>query len=64
MVGTQRGLGMGLVIGLMIIWCGLWVVGDDNSKRFWIDLWLEGGPLRNRFRRSFDLSENHLVLAA
>ena len=40
------------------------MVGDDNSKRFWIDLWLEGGPLRNRFRRSFDLSENHLVLAA
>lgn len=40
------------------------MVGDDDSKRFWIDLWLEGDPLYNRFRRLFDLSRNHLVLVA
>jgi len=33
-------------------------VGNETFTFFWMDPWLEGSLLRERFRRLFDLAEN------
>ncbi|MCI32136.1 putative non-LTR retroelement reverse transcriptase related protein, partial [Trifolium medium] len=39
-------------------------VGAGSDTFFWTDPWLEGIPLRERFRRLFDLAENKSSTAA
>jgi hypothetical protein len=36
-------------------------VGNGIRTLFWWDPWLEGGTLKNRFSRLFDLSNNKLM---
>lgn len=34
------------------------VVGDGTKMLFWLDQWLEGGVMCDRYRWLYDLSEN------
>jgi len=36
------------------------VVGDGSKMFFWLDVWMEGERLCDRFRRLFDLVETWL----
>jgi hypothetical protein len=42
---------------------GCRIVSDENTS-FWSDPWLEGGVLRDRFRRLFELSVDPNVFMA
>jgi len=39
-------------------------VGNDASTLFWLDRWVGDAPLRDQFRRLYDLSENKLSTVA
>ncbi|KAJ0483299.1 putative RNA-directed DNA polymerase [Helianthus annuus] len=39
-------------------------VGRGDKIMFWIDNWLEGGPLRYQFPNLYDLAQNRLVLVS
>lgn len=41
----------------------MWVVGDGTNTFFffWLDMWLKGGVLRDRFRRLYDLFKTKKV---
>jgi hypothetical protein len=36
-------------------------VGDGLGTLFWRDLWLEGGTLKSRYNRLFDISINKMA---
>jgi len=53
--------GVGLIVGSWLddnIGCE---VGDGSVMLFWWDVWLEGGALKVRVKRLYDLSENKLA---
>lgn len=39
-------------------------VGDGSSTLFWWDLWLEGGIMKDMFRRLLELVENKMLTVA
>jgi hypothetical protein len=50
--------GVGLCVGSWFDEKKVRVVGDGIKMLFWLDQWLEGDVLRDKFRLLFDLSEN------
>lgn len=39
-------------------------VSNDTNTLFWVDLWIQGKPLKSSFARLYELAENKLVTVA
>lgn len=37
-------------------------MGNENFTLFWLDLWLDGTPMNDSFRRIYELPDNKLVI--